>query len=348
MINLVISFILVNFMYGNIELIEESQGEFSRVIREGIAYDQNPLIKDIAMLGAHDAFSHDIHLFSSLDPAESSSSLVSQTPLRWLLGGVFVRYSKAQTVGTASMLSRGVRYFDIRVSYHNDSWMTKHGLISNHLSHYLLPFIDFLSTNPGEFVILDFQHVYLGSQSYADLIQAIISMKIDQQSIFDFVHYSSSTPIHQLTYDEVTYQKTKGGVVILFNTSPELSQFKHYSRLPNEGLIRSTWHDTANLHTLIESIHEEHRRIQALRERPFLSVNQAQRTSNFSLKGISDTLFGWSLLSMAKEGNARLLEEDWISWLETMPILMVDFATTNHRGFNVLVNEGLIAYNLTL
>jgi hypothetical protein len=52
---------------------------------------------------------------------------------------------------------------------------------------------------------------------------------------------------------------------------------------------------------------------------------------------------------MAKESNARLMQEEtWMDWFETMPILMVDFATSNHQGFNDLVNEAMIEYNLTL
>ncbi len=340
---------MIHFMYGNIELIEESQGQFLHVVQEGIANNQNPLIQDIALLGAHDAFSHDIQLFSPVDPGESPDALVSQTPLRFFMGGVFVRYAKAQTVGTQKLLERGVRYFDVRVSFHESEWVTKHGLISNQLHHYLLPIISFLNDHPGEFVILDFQHVYLANQTYSDLITSIDSMTVDNQSLFDFIHYSTQTPIHALTYDDVTQGKTQGGVVLLLNTSEEESDYRHYSRKAIDGNIRSTWHNTANLNTLISRIHDEHEAIKALPERTFLSVNQAQRTSDFSLSGIADTLIGWSLITMAKVGNIRLLqEENWMDWLSTMPIFMVDFATSNHDGFNVLVNEAIIAYNLTL
>jgi hypothetical protein len=346
---LVLLVFMVHFMYGNIELIEESQGQFSRVVQEGINYNQNPMIQDIALLGAHDAFSHDIQLLSPLDPGESPDALVSQTPLRFLIGGVFVRYAKAQTVGTQQLLERGVRYFDVRVSFHDDQWVTKHGLISNPLHQYLLPMVSFLNEHPGEFVILDFQHVYLANQTYSDLIASIELMKVNNQSLFDFIHYSTQTPIHELTYDDVTQGKTQGGVLLLLNTPEEESHYHHYSRIAMDGNIRSNWHNTANLNTLMSRIQEEHLAIQALPERTFLSVNQAQRTSDFSLSGITDTLLGWSLITMAKESNARLMQEEtWMDWFETMPILMVDFATSNHQGFNVLVNEAMIEYNLTL
>jgi hypothetical protein len=347
-ITLSLVLLLVNFLYGTIELTNESNGDFTHVIQEGIAFDNNPLIKDVALLGAHDAFSHDIHLLSALDPAESPDALVSQTPLRFLIGGLFVRYARAQTVGTETLLNRGVRYFDVRVSYHQEKWVTKHGLISNDMSRYLLPMITFLNDHPGEFVILDFQHVYLGTQTYEDLFEAIAMIQVNGLSLFDFVHYSTTFPIHALTYDDVTDQKSKAGVVFLFNTPEEVSNFRHYSRLSSEENIRSTWHDTAHLPTLMTRIEDEHAFISALPERHFLSVNQAQRTSNFS-SGLWDTLVGWSLIAMASEGNAQLLhQESFTDWFTSMPILMVDFATTNHGGFNVLVNEAIIAYNLTL
>lgn len=349
-IPIIVFSILLPFSYATVDIFPESNGAFSNVMSEGISLQSNPRIVELAMLGAHDAFSSDINLFSKLDPAEDDGALVANPVLRTFFGGLFVRLARTQTQGTARLLERGVRYFDVRVSYDEGRWVTKHGLISNTLETYVIPLIQFLNDHPGECIIFDMQHVYLGDQTWESLFDHLESIQVEHRSLFDFVHVRSDIDaIATMTYEDVTAGRTDGGAILLARTSPSTSDFRHYDRSDGAHTIRSVWHETSNLDRLMERIEAEHQTLRSMVPLDYFVVNQAQRTGVFASDEAMSTLFGWSLLSMAAVGNAALLQqENFNAWFETMPILMVDFSTSGHQNFNVLANEAIIAYNLTL
>jgi hypothetical protein len=344
---IIAALLLGNFMIGTWYWAEESQHDFSNLHTTTLPEGANPRIVDLALLGAHDAFSHAIELWSDIDPDEPSSSLLRQVPLRVLLPGVLVRYAKTQSVGTEALLKAGVRYFDIRLSYHRGQWMTKHGFIADTLASYMLPLLTFLHRHPGEFVILDFQHIYFADQTPQLLIEALQSISFEQTTVWDYVHVATTKAIGELRYEEVSNQRTQAGAVLLLPFDASISEFRHYPR--NLDNIRSTWHNTASMSTLLTKIDQESSAVLSLGPKQTLVVNQAQRTGVFSGSEIGDTLLGWSLLAMARHGNLHLIDHpNFRQWLSALPIVMVDYATSDYQQFNTRIHTIFNEYNAQL
>jgi len=330
-----------------------SSDDYSEVLRDGVTSGSTRIV-DIAMLGAHDAFSHMITADSAIDPGEAADSIVRNETLGKFADGVFVRLSKAQKSGAEDLLKAGVRYFDVRLSYHLDEWYTKHALISDKLAAYLDEIIPFLSANPGEFIIFDMQHVYLGDSTWDALFAFLGTYEVGGANLLDFIHYDpTASQLRDLTYDIVTDSGTKAGLVILAKTASSVSLPYHYNRGNGDTAIiniRSLWHNTSNTTTLLEGIRDE---VQYLTDtviyEDILRVNQAQKTGALSSSEIWDTVFGWSLLDMANNSNDKLVHEaDFAAWLVKMPIFMVDFADSPNGDFNKTANDAFIAYNQSL
>lgn len=331
-----------------------SKTDYSNVLRDGVV-DGSSRIVDIAMLGAHDAFSDKITTNSPIDPAEPEDSLLRNQTLGKVADGVFVRLSRAQKSNAETLLKAGVRYFDVRISYYENEWYTKHGLISDKLSRYLSDIITFLSDNPGEFIIFDIQHVHFGDTvGFSELFDYLQTYQISNVAITDFINYDPlSLQPRDLTYDIVTDTGAKAGLVILAKTPASASLPYHYNRGNGDTQvinIRSLWHNTADTDTLIEGIQTEYEYLSdTVIYEDIFRVNQAQKTGVLSGDDLWDTVFGWSLLDMANNSNAALIaHEDFLDWLTKMPILMVDYADSTKGDFNKVANDAMIAYNNAL
>lgn len=328
--------------------------DYSDIIQQGVGVN-NPRVVDIAMLGAHDAFSTNISTQSAIDPGEDEDSMIRNSTVGIFGDGLFVRLLKAQLGNAALMLENGVRYFDVRLSNIDGEWYTKHALVSDKLSVYLTEVIDFLNQNPGEFIVFDMQHVYLGDASYDDLFAYLGSFDVGGHSLLDYVNFDSLvTPLGELTYNQVTLDGTEAGAVILARppVSPELNY--HYER--GEGQdgeftsIRSIWHNSSDTDTMLDGIREETDLLGAeTTYNDMFRVNQAQKTGVISGSDVVDTLVGWSLIDLASNFNVTLVgQEDFSAWLEVMPIFMVDFAISNRGEFNAKANDAMITYNQSL
>ena len=331
-----------------------SKNDFNNVMREGVS-DGTTRIVDIAMLGAHDAFSHKITTNSPVDPAEPSDSLLRQQTLAKVADGAFVRLAKAQKSDASTLLKAGVRYLDVRLSWYENEWYTKHGLISDKFSLYLGQTIKFLTDNPGEFVIFDMQHVYFDETvSYTDLFDYLNTYEVADKALTDFINYDPlAMQLRDLTYDIVTDSGTKGGVIILAKTAASVSLPFHYNRGNGDTQvinIRSLWHNTSDTDTLLSGIRSEYDYLSnTVIYEDIFRVNQAQKTGALSGSDIWDTLLGWSLLDMANNSNTLLTtQEDFNAWFSKMPILMVDFSDSPKGNFNQVVNETIINYNQAL
>ncbi len=331
-----------------------SDGSYADVLRAGIE-NGSARVVDIAMLGAHDAFSHLIKTDSPVDPGEAEDSLLRNETLGKFADGVFVRLAKAQKSGAEALLEAGVRYFDVRLSYHDDDWYTKHGLISGKLSSYLDEIIPFLHDNPGEFIIFDMQHVYFtDAVSYDDLFTYLETYEVEGTTLLDFIHYDPlSVALGDLTYDQVTASGQEAGLVVLAKTDADAGLPYHYERGNGDTEvinIRSLWHETSDTDTLLTGIRAEYDYLDStVIFDDILRVNQAQKTGALAGSDLWDTILGWSLLDMANHSNDTLVHEsDFSAWLEAMPIFMVDFANSAKGDFNPLANQAIIAYNQSL
>lgn len=136
--------LLLNILYNPISLNKVSNVDYSTVLKEANISDDVKVI-DIALLGAHDAFSDKINLTSTPDPGEDG--IVAKKIVNAAFKGGLVRLSKAQKSNASQLLKKGVRYFDVRISYTEDGWYTKHALLSAPLRNYLEDIYRFLSEN---------------------------------------------------------------------------------------------------------------------------------------------------------------------------------------------------------
>jgi hypothetical protein len=325
--------------------------DYSDVIRKGVG-GGNPRIVDMAMLGAHDAFSSRISASSEIDPAEDEGSIVRNKTVSLLANGLIIRLSKAQLGDAAEMATNGVRYFDVRLSNINGEWHTKHALVSDTLSYCLTGLIRFLNDNPGEFIVFDMQHVYLGDSSYDELFGYLSAFKADGHCLLDYVNFDpSSIDLGDLGYNDVTVNGTRAGVVILAKTPPTPALRYHYERGsgdPGDSVaIRSVWHNTSSTEKMLAGIRAEYESlIGDSSQKDMFRVNQAQKTGVYEGSDIVSTLAGWSLVDLANRFNPVLVSQgDFESWLNVMPIFMVDNATSSHEQFNQRANDAMIAHN---
>lgn len=326
-----------------------TDGNFSRVISsvENISM-ANPKINEIALLGSHDALSDAITPQSEIDPAEQGV-MAKFAPL---VTGMQYRYAVAQESNLAVQLNCGVRYVDIRASYYEGEWWTKHFFLSGKLEEYILQLLRFLADNQGEFVILDFQHIYFGEKSVEAFMAYLDTVTLNGKSIYDYVYYDAAAiSFGELRYNDVCQGGESGLVLIYFSedkpfdqiTSPYMKKF--YSR---EANVRSLWHNTTNESSIIKQINDEANYLKSTdKYDDCLRINQAQQS--FAASSVFSALFKWSLLKIAEDYNVKLIEnENFEDWLTVMPVFMVDFSTSTKGNFNTRVNNILIDYNTRL
>lgn len=314
----------------------ETQNKYSDVLKRANIKDYTKII-DIALLGAHDAFSNEINQSSKVDPAEKNN-LAGNKIVNIFLNGFISRISKAQKADTKTLLNRGVRYFDTRLSYIDDTYYTKHNYISNKFSKNLIEILKFLEENEKEFIILDLQHIYYADKNYNHLIDYIKSVTYNNRNLIDYIKYNPlNTNISSLTYGDVV--KNGSGVIILAKNETTKYSYNY------DTSILSKWHNKNTYKELKESVDIHLKQIKKI-ERKTLMVNQYQLTPYTSMSTIYRPLFAISLLDMANKTNSKIIVDANLKEMFVyMPILMVDFANSNKGDFNNLVNELIIEFN---
>lgn len=94
-----------------------------------------------------------------------------------IVNPIIYKWSRTQTVDIQQQLDCGIRYLDIRVVSRNSELYVAHGLYGGTLYPYLVEVNVFLTKNPGEVVVLDFQHFYEFSvEDHHSLIAALESI----------------------------------------------------------------------------------------------------------------------------------------------------------------------------
>lgn len=323
---------------------------YNNVLKDSIT-NMDAKITDIALLGAHDAFSSKINMKSKPNVVENK--LFGNKIVNSIGKGLVVRLSKSQTVGAYELFYAGVRYFDIRITMYDKEYYTTHGYLSDKLENYLKDLVECFAKVNGEYVVLDFQHYYLDDKSnysidiseYNKLLDFIGGIKNTLgYSLLDYVRYDTTIdPLSSLTYGKVTNNGASNGVIIISKVN---GSNLIYSSNDN---IRSNWHETNSKDVLLEGIKSEN---DSLKENPTnkLVVNQAQLTGFIADKTLVRSLFNWSLINQAKSSNKLMIndKEAFMDWLEQMPIFMVDNATSNKGKFNKTANEYIIEFNKKL
>ncbi|MGD9910035.1 MAG: hypothetical protein AB7U79_05485 [Candidatus Izemoplasmatales bacterium] len=334
---------------------DESQNTYENWMSETLSNDQ--LIIDTAMLGAHDAFTSDMTFFSKVDESSADSIQTGLTGL--LIKGLSYRQSKTQVSDITTLLEMGVRYFDMRLSFNEDCdcYMTAHTYFSTKAEDVLADLESFLSTHPGEFVILDIQHV--NGVDYTDM--AAFNQVSSLFSDADLENYmiDETKALSQITYGDITDDGTRGGLIVLTKFDESNPLFFSY-----QSSIRSAWANTDSIDSLNQFLDNEASLITAGEAMTGNQVSENQQeidslsafrvmqgvlTMQMSVDGIIEGLRTWSLIERAIDANTSLIENDHFdTWLEAMPIVMVDYADSNHSDFLDKIMQKIIDFNENL
>lgn len=354
---MIVIFIIVLVLSINLPIAtfhhQTSSNSYEDWMTNTLSEDQR--IIDVAMLGAHDAFTSDMNGFSAVDK-ESAESI--QTGITgFLIKGFSFRQSKTQVSDTLTLLESGVRYFDMRLTYNENKqmWMTSHTYFSTPLEEVLADLSSFLEDHPGEFVIIDIQHV--NGVDYSDLssFQEIRELFVEA-SLLDYMYQDNIKPLDEITYGDVTNNQTQAGLVVLTKYEEEDSSFFSY-----QTSIRSAWANTDSEDALFTFLDDETSLIEsgnamtgnqvsnnedAIDSLEGFRVMQGVLTMQMSGDGIVNALMDWSLLERAIRVNNSLIKNDHFdTWLESMPIVMVDYANTNNSSFLDEIMQKIIDFN---
>ncbi len=326
--------------------------DYSNWMYETLSTDQ--FVIDIAMPGAHDAFTNKIHYGSNIDFA-SASGIQTGIPGA-LIKGFSVKQSKTQVSDVTALLKHGVRYFDIRLTYNDREaeWYTSHTYFSEPFANILDSIVEFLAENPGEFLILDIQHV--NGIEYDDQVQFdSLSQMMTDSGIFDYAYEEGSLSLNEVTYGDVTDNKTKSGAIIISKFVVATNQFWNYG-----DSIRSSWANTDSVTSLYEHLNNETQLIlngEAITGNQIpdyigtdslnaFRVMQAVLTMQMTGEGILEGITSWSLLTKARNLNPELISQpEFLEWLSAMPIVMVDYTDSNYRSFNDNLMTLIIDFN---
>ncbi len=332
---LVLLFLLIVVI--NIPIIEigdssTTSNDYSNWMSETISDDKS--LTTIKMLGAHDAFSKDINLFSQ--PDVSADSIMTGFS-GFLVKGFIVKQSVTQTATATQLLNSGVRYLDIRLTLDDDSWVTKHNYVSSIFDPIANEITTFLEDNPGELLILDFQHIHgidYANETDYDLFIHLLT----QTDLLDYSFITTEGLLQDITYGEVTNKGTESKVIIIDKFSIPNKETYSY-----EETIRSNWANSDDFDEVVEFLEEEASNVKA---KPFdgFVVMQSVTTMSMSPRGIINTLKTWSLIERAEDFNMFLLSQDNFSEISnTLPIIMVDYS--HHAPFVDDVMEIIIKDN---
>lgn len=324
---------------------ETSALDYSEWMGETLETDQKLI--DIAMLGAHDAFTAEIGIGSPIDNQSAASIQTGWTGT--LIKGFSVKQSKTQVSPVCGLLEAGVRYFDVRLTYHEEeaAWYTSHSLFSEAFAGILADLETFLAEHPGEFVILDIQHVNgidLEDPAQSDPALAEIRQLLADSGVLSRAYPEGTNVLSEVTYGDLTSDGTASGVILFTKLPTDDPVFWSYG-----ASIRSAWPDTDSPETAFAFLSEEADLIasgealtgnqmaenpEALDSREAIRVMQAVLTMQLTGEGILGALRDWSLLSRARAFNPLLLDQEGFpDWLSAMPVVMVDYADSNHDDF---------------
>ncbi|MBN2883959.1 MAG: hypothetical protein JXN10_10540, partial [Clostridia bacterium] len=282
-------------------------------------------IVDVAMPGAHDAFTSDMNILS---PADKYADSIMKGFTGFILKGFLLRQSVTQITDVTGLLENGVRYLDIRLTYNDGMWVTKHNFVSADFNPIAGDLVRFLQNYKGEFLVLDFQHINGVDYNSEEDYRVFMDM-LEETGLLDFHHYNAEG-VGAVTYGDITDNRKSSQVVIIdkFNVSDKKTY--DYGRS-----IRSSWADDDNFERVLQFLKDESILVNDTMEfNDSFKVMQAVTTMQLSLSGILDSLKTWSLLERASDFNDFLLnKQEFESLIETMPIVMIDYCNTNENRF---------------
>ena len=333
----------------------ETKIDYSNWMLETLTDDKR--IIDVAMLGAHDAFTNQIRYSSEIDFTTAATIQTGITGS--LIRGFSVKQSKTQVSSVTELLEHGVRYFDIRLTYNirSEKWMTAHTYFSTPFEEVLEDINRFLESHPGEFLVIDIQHVNGIDYSSTEKFNQILTL-FEETNVLARAYQEGIKPLNQITYGDITQNQTQAGVIILSKFIETDASIWYYG-----DTIRSSWANTDSDLALYQFLTEEANQIslgnaktgnqiadyEGINATNGFRVMQAVLTMQMNGEGIIEAISSWSLLAKARKLNPAILEQpEFMTWLTNMPIFMVDYSDSNYLAFNDLIMEILIDVNKTV
>ncbi len=312
---------------------QTSTNDYSNWMSETV--DDESKITDIHMLGAHDAFSSEISVFSETDLY--ADRIMKGLP-GTLLKGFLIRQSITQTADVEELLESGVRYFDVRLSYIEEQWFTKHNFISSEFEEIANDIVAYIDDYEGEFLILDFQHINGVDYNSSDDYQLFINM-LEDYGLLDNSYYNDVNSLSSTTYSDVTNDRTLSRIIIVDKFTPEVKVTYNYATT-----IRSTWANDDDFESVVSHLITESEEIISNPELyQSLRVMQAVTTMQMDGIGILNGIKTWSLVERAENFNSYLIgHENFNDIFKELPILMVDYSNTNNDEFLDLIMEIII------
>lgn len=323
----------------------------------------NPRIIDIAMLGAHDANTFSLDISNGIDNKEGNDILKAIEPIT---AGFQYRMAVTQAVSPYRLLLQGARLLHFKYTYYDGEWYASHTIMGREFRLDVEDVLRFLDEHPGEVVLLFLQTTSLGEdQSLQTFHDWLAGVEYNGKNIYDYVHYddvnvfgsmySGGVNIWDLRYNDVTEGGKSAGVV-LFDRRDDASMTEDdgyrsvYSSYfyDIDSNASHQWHSRMGSDVLIDEINDYYMELSATRVyRWRLRVNQTQASvSAAAASDVFEDIGAWSLLKFAEKHNVALLEnENFDSWLKTMPVFQVDFANSDYGDFNRRVNEKIRARN---
>lgn len=337
--------IVVGLCFLFVSTASKNHSDVMRRANSGNPNFGNSKVYDIGMLASHDALSDKISSSSIFDYSSNVPELAGLENTK-LVKSVAANYARAQSESLSTQLNAGVRYIDARITCMKGTFYTTHSLISAQLEIYLKDLITFLLNNPGEFVVFDINYYSTKEKNATQLAEYMQTVKVRRDgrdyNIYDFINYDTSKDFTQVTYNDVTSNGTKGGLIILPTDLGEVRNsslskyFKSKTRINN-------WYNEADSKSLLAEVDEV---VNKNKNKVGFKCNQLQTTPD--AKKIIFSLWG-SLLDDAETHNIKAIENSHFDyWISCMPIVWFDNVTCNKNDFNSRVNDKILNYNLSL
>ena len=118
-------------------------------------------LNQIAIPGSHDSFTYPVTGKNQISPDAPKAIRILAKIFGRIATNIIARWAKTQQMTTSQQLENGIRYFDVRIVIRpNGVPALAHSLYLNDLQTELSAMAPFLTKNPHEVILLDFNHFY--------------------------------------------------------------------------------------------------------------------------------------------------------------------------------------------
>ena len=165
-------------------------------------------------------------------------AVIGSTINNTALGLIFEKICKAQSLSVKEQLTSGIRYLDLRVVYHQDSdqYYSCHGVYCVNMKTIIQDVNAFLTANPKEIVIMDFNHLYKMDGYHEAFVNDLLTILGDRAADSSQLKPSS-------TLEE--FWNTNAQAVILYQHGPSVESSG--GKLWSQDHIHSPWPETHDI-----------------------------------------------------------------------------------------------------